>query len=110
MSQRIYIDTSVFGGYFDEEFSFDTIIFFDRLEEENTIIIISDLLEAELLKAPDHVRNLMAGFRERQIEKVKLSAKASQLADQYIVAKVVGETSKADCQHIAPRFVMQMCQ
>jgi len=28
MIKRVYIDTSVFGGNFDEEFSIDTIPFF----------------------------------------------------------------------------------
>lgn len=101
MNQRIYIDTSVFGGYFDKEFSSDTILFFDRVKKEGTVIVISDLLEAELLKAPDYVKNLLGNFREHQIEKVKLSVDASQLADKYIAAKVVGKTSKADCQPIA---------
>jgi hypothetical protein len=31
MIKRVYIDT-VFGGNFDEEFSTDTIPFFDRVE------------------------------------------------------------------------------
>ena len=62
MIKRVYIDTSVFGGNFDEEFSTDTIPFFGR---------------------------------------VRLSKDASELADKYIEAKVVGKTSKADCQHIA---------
>lgn len=30
MKQRIYIDTSVVGGYFDDEFSAETIPFFER--------------------------------------------------------------------------------
>jgi hypothetical protein len=29
--QRIYIDTSVFGGYFDEEFARHTIPLFERI-------------------------------------------------------------------------------
>ena len=32
MKQRIYIDTSVIGGYFDEEFKEDTVELFERLE------------------------------------------------------------------------------
>ncbi len=32
MKQRIYIDTSVVGGYFDEEFKEDTIKLFERFE------------------------------------------------------------------------------
>ena len=33
MKQRIYIDTSVVGGYFDEEFKDDTLPLFERLEK-----------------------------------------------------------------------------
>lgn len=33
MKQRIYIDTSVVGGYFDDEFSEDTIPFFERVKK-----------------------------------------------------------------------------
>jgi len=35
------------------------------------------------------------------VEKTKLSPEATILAEKYIEAKVVGKTSKADCQHIA---------
>jgi hypothetical protein len=34
MIKRIYIDTSVFGGYFDKEFEKDTNPFFDKLIED----------------------------------------------------------------------------
>lgn len=34
-------------------------------------------------------------------EFVRLSAEAAALADRYIEAKVVGKTSRIDCQHIA---------
>ena len=100
MIKRVYIDT-VFGGNFDEEFSTDTIPFFDRVENWEITIIVSDILEAELLDAPDFVRQLLDGFSNEFIERVRLSKDASKLADKYIEAKVVGKTSKADCQHIA---------
>ena len=101
MIKRVYIDTSVFGGNFDEEFSTDTIPFFDRVENWEITIIVSDILEAELLGAPDFVRQLLDSFSNEFIERVRLSKDASELADKYIEAKVVGKTSKADCQHIA---------
>ncbi len=40
--KRIYIDTSVFGGYFDKEFSKDTIPFFEKLISENVEITVSE--------------------------------------------------------------------
>lgn len=101
MKQRIYIDTSVVGGYFDDEFSVDTILFFERIKNGEIIIIVSDILEAELLRAPDFVRAVLTKMPELQIEKVSLSSEATELADKYIEAKVVGRTSRADCQHIA---------
>jgi len=101
MKQRIYIDTSVVGGYFDDEFSADTIPFFERVKSGEIIIIVSDILEAELLRAPDFVRELLVEMPKLQIEKVRLSPEAIELADKYIDAKVVGKTCRADCQHIA---------
>lgn len=69
MKQRIYLDTSVVGGYFDDEFSEDTIPFFERVKSGEIIIVVSDILEAELLRAPDFVKELLAIMPELQIEK-----------------------------------------
>ena len=101
MKQRIYIDTSVIGGYFDDEFSENTIPFFDRVKKGEIIIIVSELVDAELLRAPDFVKDFIKEIDEKNIERVKLTPEAKELADKYIEAKVVGKTSKADCQHIA---------
>lgn len=49
MRQRIYIDTSVVGGFFDEEFKDATHRLFGRLERDEVRFIISDLLELELI-------------------------------------------------------------
>jgi predicted nucleic acid-binding protein len=101
MKQRIYIDTSVVGGYFDEEFKADTIPFFVRVKRGELTLLVSDLLEAELLRAPAFVKELLLNIPDESKVKVKLSPEAIELADRYIDAKVVGKTSRADCQHIA---------
>ncbi len=101
MTKRVYIDTSVVGGQFDKEFSADTIPFFEAVKNGQVIIIVSDLLEAELLRAPLHVRDFLATLPPHQIERIRFSQDAASLADQYILGKVVGQTSRADCQHIA---------
>lgn len=101
MIKRIYIDTSVVGGQFDKEFSDDTNPFFDAVENGQLIIIVSDLLEAELLRAPQQVRDFLSTIPAQQIERIRLTQDAATLADQYIQAKVVGQISRADCQHIA---------
>jgi hypothetical protein len=38
MKHRIYIDTSVVGGYFDEEFKEATINLFERLEKRKLFL------------------------------------------------------------------------
>jgi predicted nucleic acid-binding protein len=54
MKSHIYIDTSVIGGYYDEEFKESTQALFERLENNEIIFIISDLWELELTGA--HLR------------------------------------------------------
>ncbi len=101
MTKRIYVDTSVVGGQFDTEFSADTTPFFAAVCAGQFSILVSDLLEVELLRAPTQVRDFLATIPASQIEYIRLTQEAANLADQYIAAKVVGQTSRADCQHIA---------
>lgn len=101
MIKRVYIDTSVVGGNFDKEFSEDTLPFFKRVINGEITMIVSDLLEAELLRAPEFVKELLDDLPKTSKETIKLSEEAIMLADKYIEAKVVGRTSRADCQHIA---------
>jgi len=101
MKQRIYIDTSVVGGYFDAEFEEATKIFFKRFENEEIIFVVSDLLDLELINAPIQVRELLTNFSASKFEKIELTEEAVRLADTYVHEKVVGKTSLEDCRHIA---------
>ena len=101
MKQRIYIDTSVVGGYFDEEFKEATIKLFDRLDKNEIIFVVSDLLDLELLKAPQQVRKLLYNYSPDKFQRVELTEEAIVLANTYINEKVVGKTSMEDCRHIA---------
>ena len=53
MKQRLYIDTSVFGGYFDEEFSEFTIPLFERIVKGEFILFFSTVTQDELSSAPE---------------------------------------------------------
>ena len=101
MKQRIYIDTSVVGAYFDEEFEIATRRFFNRLENNEIIFVISDLLDLELINAPQRVNELLHNYSSDKFERIELTAEAIKLADSYIEEKVVGKTSIEDCRHIA---------
>ena len=99
--QRIYIDTSIVGGFFDKEFEKETKLLFQRLENKEVIFVTSDLLFEELDKAPQKVRSLLDNYDENSFEKVFLSDEAKELAEKYIAENVVGRTSLDDCRHIA---------
>ena len=53
MRQRIYIDTSVFGGYIDQEFAEHTKPLFDRLHNNEFILLFSSVTQDELAEAPN---------------------------------------------------------
>ena len=101
MVARIYIDTSIVGGYFDDEFSSDTQALFKRLENKEIIFMISTVLKQELIKAPNNVRELLDKYDTDCFEYIELTKEAVDLADKYIDEKVVGKTSADDCRHIA---------
>ncbi len=101
MKQRIYIDTSVVGGYFDEEFKVTTKMLFDRLVNNEIRFVVSDLLDLELISAPQKVREHLLQFSSDKFERVELTQEAIELANTYISEKVVGKTSLEDCRHIA---------
>jgi predicted nucleic acid-binding protein len=101
MKQRIYIDTSVFGGYFDEEFSEHTIPLFDRIINGEFILLYSTVTQDELENAPDKVKELVKSLKAENTEYLEATDEAVALATEYIIEKVVGPTSYADCLHIA---------
>ena len=101
MRQRIYIDTSVVGGYYDEEFKEATIQLFERLDKNEVIFVVSDLLDLELINAPQQVREHLFKYSADKFQRVELTKEAIKLADTYIDEKVVGSTSLEDCRHIA---------
>ena len=98
---RIYLDTSVFGGYFDQEFELWTKILFDKIKHGEYKVIYSRLTDIELKPAPEDVKNLAKNIPGSSIEFIDISDEAIELAEQYIKENVVGKTSRADCIHIA---------
>jgi predicted nucleic acid-binding protein len=101
MKQRLYIDTSVFGGFFDEEFSEFTIPLFRRLQNGEFKLLFSSVTQEELSFAPEKVKDLVRSIKIESTEFIDASEEAVDLASQYIAEKVVGQTSFDDCLHIA---------
>ena len=99
--QQIYLDTSVIGGYYDEEFEEDTRILFEKICLGLFQVVYSNITEDELMGAPERVRNVISEIPKHLITKIELSPEAVRLADAYLAENVVGSTSRADCFHIA---------
>lgn len=97
----LYVDTSVIGGYFDIEFAEATQSLFDNLENSQFNIMFSSVTEDELINAPKQVREFLNSIPEKLKIRVELSEEVVNLADTYILEKVVGKTSREDCFHIA---------
>ncbi len=97
---RIYIDTSVIGGFFDKEFEIETKALFQKFINKEYRLVISDITERELLGAPQRVKSLLKSLNV-DFETVETSFEVNSLADEYLNEQVVGQTSKNDCLHIA---------
>ncbi len=98
---RIYIDTSVIGGCFDKEFFEDSIALFDMSRKGKIVLLLSDLLVAELDNAPERVLQLFKTLPGYNLERIDISEDALNLRDKYIKDKVLGRASENDALHVA---------
>ena len=101
MKPRLYFDTSVFGGIYDEEFEEISTLLFEKVKLGQIVCVYSDLSETELKNAPENVRNFFLDLPKDNTEFVEVTEEAYLLADKYLAEKVVGQTSADDCRHIA---------
>lgn len=97
---RTYIDTSVFGGYYDDEFREWTSRFFDEVEKDIHQIIISALVEQEITDAPQNVKELFEKYQPMS-EQVLIDGEMVELAENYITEKVLSRKFFNDALHIA---------
>jgi len=101
MRQRIYLDTSVIGGYFDEEFEEASRYLFDRILNKDFEVYFSEVNETELSMAPLHIRSLKNQIPPECYKYVTLNNEAKDLADLYILENALGQASLNDAYHIA---------
>lgn len=98
---RVYIDTSVFGGYFDDEFEPASRAFFEALFDGRAIALISDTLVAELVDAPERVQDLLERTLRCDNERLGLPEEAEELRDAYLAAGVLPEKWADDALHVS---------
>jgi len=98
---RIYIDTSVIGGCFDDEFKMYSNLLFDEFKSDEKRIVISDIVLSELEGAPKNVKEVLNNVSYDNIEYVFLNEESIALADIYLKEEVIAESSISDARHIA---------
>lgn len=101
MKQRVYIDTSVAGGCFDQEFAEDSKALFDRFRAKQMIAIVSETMLRELADAPLEVQEAVRQLPEDSVEIVPETQEAIDLAESYLAAGAVTRKFALDALHIA---------
>jgi hypothetical protein len=103
---RVYADTSVYGGVFDDEFAAPSRMFFEQVQTGRDRLVTCPLLRDELEGAPSQVQQWYAQF-EAISEKVQVSEAAVLLQQAYLSAGIVSRKWEADALHVAVATVSE---
>ena len=98
---RVYVDTSVVGGCFDEEFREPSRRLFDAFVRGNHTLLLSHLTATELEGARQEVQDVLEQVPDAHIEDIRPSEGAERLALAYIDAGALAPSMQADAEHIA---------
>jgi hypothetical protein len=102
---RLYLDTSVIGGCFDDEFSEDSRRVITAILDGKVRLLFTEVLEAELIGAPEPVRHLFEQLPETCRERVAFTPEVESLAREYVARGVVSDAWLEDCRHVAAATV-----
>jgi len=101
---RIYIENSVIGGYFDDEFKNFTQKLFEYFRNGKFKPIVSSHVIAELDNgAPDYVKE---NLKTINYDEYLVNDEMLKLAEKYIEQNIVSETYYNDALHIAIATVL----
>ncbi len=98
---RIYTDTSVIGGCFDPEFEIWSRILISEFKNASHIMLLSEVVHRELVKAPQEVRDIIDQIPTANIENLFISAESDKLAQKYIAEEGLTQKNLFDAHHIA---------
>ena len=102
---RVYVDTSVWGGIEDVEFSETSQAFFEQVRVGRYRVLISSITYAELDGAPAGVRQLLDDLPQEMIEEVRVDEEVEQLAEAYVKAGALPRSAGHDAIHVAAASV-----
>src|SRR4051812_3420720 len=97
----LYLDTSVIGGYFDDEGLADTRGLWALRGEGLWQFISSGLVAQEIAGAPPEVRELFEDTFDRSKDLLAMTGEIEDLALEYLKAGVVPVKFEDDAMHVA---------
>ena len=101
---KVYLENSVIGGYFDDEFKEITQKLFEKLRNGVYKPIISSHVVAELDNgAPEHVKD---NLKTINYEEYIVTEEMEKLAEKYLEQNIVSENYYNDALHIAVATVI----
>lgn len=98
---RIYLDTSIIGGCFDEEFREWSNKMIKEFKIGLYIPVISDLTIDEVRKAPLFVQNVLSELIDFGCEMIQESEESIELAQKYLKEEILSNNFDNDARHIA---------
>jgi len=98
---KIYIDTSVIGGCFDDEFSKYSNALVDKFRNGLLVPVISDTVKKEIKNAPPLVRTKYDEILTYNAIYLKTTDEIDNLVLEYLNKKIVTKKYEDDCYHIA---------
>ena len=98
---KVYVDTSVIGGCFDDEFKQWSNLLVEEFKVSLKALVLSDLVTQEIQLAKDNVRNKLIELQEINHHYFKVDIEAIKLAETFIVEGALTNKSFNDALHIA---------
>jgi predicted nucleic acid-binding protein len=98
--KRTYVDTSVFGGVFDDEFDVASQRFFNQVKQKEFILVTSAVVQEELKQAPGDVRSF---FQEMlpYSKIIEITRESLDLRNANLKAEIVSSKYTNDALHVA---------
>jgi predicted nucleic acid-binding protein len=103
---RVYADTSVFGGVFDEEFAEASKAFFDAVKKAKFVLVTSELVRQEIQAGPKSVKELFLDILP-VADIAEITGEALKLQQAYTDAAIISEKYSTDALHVALATISQ---
>lgn len=98
---KIYLDTSVIGGCFDDEFAEWSNKLMDELRQGFYAPVVSELTEAEIAQAPEQVQQVLIELLKRNCEVLIETVESMELAQKYIATGILSSNYEDDARPVA---------